>query len=45
MTKHKERVRDILKSAHLLSYRIYSRKPDKETMNKKLFIETVKLIK
>ena len=45
MTKHKERVRGILKSTHKLSYRIYSRKPDTETMNKKLFIETVKLIK
>ena len=45
MTKHKERVREVLKSTHALSYRIYSRQPDVETMNRKLFVDTVKLIK
>ena len=45
MTKHKERVRIVLKKAHNLQYRILSRQPDQETMNKKLFVETIKLIK
>lgn len=45
MTKHKERVRIVLKKAHNLQYRIASRQPDQETMNKKLFVETIKLIK
>ena len=34
-----------MKKAHNLQYRILSRQPDQETMNKKLFVETIKLIK
>ena len=45
MTKHKERVRGALKKVYNLRYRIVTKKPDKETMNKKLFVDTVKIIK
>ena len=45
MTKHKERVRVALKKVYNLQYRIVTNKPDRETMNKKLFVETVKIIK
>ena len=45
MTKHKERVRVALKKVYNLQYRIVTKKPDRETMNKKLFVETVKIIK
>ena len=45
MTKHKERVRGALKKVYNLQYRIVTKKPDRETMNKKLFVDTVRIIK
>ena len=45
MTKHKERVRGALKKVYNLRYRIVTKKPDRETMNKKLFVDTVRIIK
>lgn len=45
MTKPIKRIRQTLYSIHPLSYRIRSIKPDKETMDKKLFIEVIKQLR
>ena len=42
MIDPKKRIRQTLFSIHPLSYRIKAKQPDKETMNKKLFIEVLK---
>ena len=42
MIDPKKRIRQTLYSIHPLSYRIKVKQPDKETMNKKLFIEVIK---
>ena len=41
----KKRIRQTLFSIHPLSYRIKVKQPDKETMNKKLFIEVMKQLR
>ena len=41
MIDPKKKLRQVLFSIHPLSYRIKVRTPDKETMNKKLFIEVM----
>lgn len=45
MIEPKKRIRQVLHSIHPLSYRIISKHPDKETMNKKLFIEIIDQLK
>ena len=48
MTKNlhpKKKLREVLFSIHPLSYRIRELTPDKETMNKKLFIEVITQLK
>lgn len=45
MIDPKKRIRQTLHSIHPLSYRIKVKAPDKETMNKKLFIEVMKQLR
>ena len=45
MIDPKKRIRQTLFSIHPLSYRIKVKQPDKETMNKKLFIEVMKQLR
>ena len=45
MIDPKKRIRQTLFSIHPLSYRIKVKSPDKETMNKKLFIEVMKQLR
>jgi hypothetical protein len=42
MTDPKKRIRQTLFSIHPLSYRIKVKEPDKESMDKKLFIQVIK---
>ena len=45
MIDPKKRIRQTLFSIHPLSYRIKVKSPDKETMNKKLFIQVMKQLR
>ena len=45
MIDPKKRIRQTLHSIHPLSYRIRIKHPDKETMDKKLFIEVMKQLR
>ena len=45
MIDPKKRIRQTLFSIHPLSYRIRVRQPDKQTMNKKLFISVLKQLR
>jgi hypothetical protein len=45
MIDPKKRIRQTLFSIHPLSYRIKVKSPDRETMNKKLFIEVLKQLR
>jgi len=45
MIEPKKRIRQVLYSIHPLSYRIKVKSPDKETMDKKLFIEVIKQLR
>ena len=45
MVDPKKRIRQTLFSIHPLSYRIKVKTPDKDTMNKKLFIEVMKQLR
>ena len=45
MVDPKKRIRQTLFSIHPLSYRIKVKLPDKETMNKKLFIEVIQQLR
>jgi len=45
MKSLKDNIRKILKSRLDLSYRIKTKEPDKETMNKKIFIEVIEGLK
>lgn len=45
MIDPKKRIRQTLFSIHPLSYRIKVKSPDKETMNKKLFIDVIKQLR
>jgi len=45
MIDPKKRIRQTLFSIHPLSYRIKVKSPDKETMNKKLFIDVMKQLR
>jgi hypothetical protein len=45
MVDPKKRIRQTLFSIHPLSYRIKVKSPDKETMDKKLFIEVIKQLR
>lgn len=45
MVDPKKRIRQTLFSIHPLSYRIKYKEPDKETMDKKLFIEVIKQLR
>jgi hypothetical protein len=45
MIDPKKKIRQTLFSIHPLSYRIKVKSPDKETMNKKLFIEVLRQLK
>jgi hypothetical protein len=45
MVHPRKRIRQVLHSIHPLSYRIISKSPDKETMNKKLFIGVIKQLR
>ena len=45
MIDPKKRIRQTLFSIHPLSYRIKAKSPDRETMNKKLFIEVLKQLR
>ena len=45
MKSLKDNIRGVLKSRLDLSYRIKAKEPDKETMNKKIFIEVIEGLK
>jgi len=45
MIEPKKRIRQTLFSIHPLSYRIKEKSPDRDTMNKKLFIEIIDQLK
>ena len=45
MKSLKDNIREVLKSRLDLSYRIKAKEPDKETMNKKIFIDVIEELK
>ena len=45
MKSLKDNIRGVLKSRLDLSYRIKAKEPDKETMNKKIFIDVIEELK